>query len=87
MMLFDWITNPNDTHDDMWNAFIKEYHRNPKKIIQNLFETVTESEQRNSYGMGSKLNACINAFTPTGSFDHIIMSNDGGADTDTEEEN
>jgi hypothetical protein len=37
--------------------------------------------------MGSKLNACINAFTPTGSFDHIIMSNDGGADTDTEEEN
>lgn len=87
MMLFDWITNPNDTHDDMWNAFIKEYHRNPKKIIQSLFETVTESEQRNSYGMCSKLTACINAFTPTGSFEHIVMSNDDGTDTDTEEEN
>ena len=89
MMLFDWITSPNgETHNDMWNAFMKEYHLNSKTLIEKLFEKVSESQQRNSYGMGSKLTACINAFAQTGSFDHIISNDDDtSSDTETEDDN
>ena len=89
MMLFDWITSPiGETHDDMWDAFLKEYHLNSKILIKKLFEKVSESQQRNSYGMGSKLIACINAFTQTGSFDHIISNVvDDESASETEDDN
>ena len=89
MMLFDWITSPiGETHDDMWHAFMKEYHLNSKAFIKKLFEKVSGSQQRNSCGMGSKLLACINAFTPTGSFNHIISNvDDDESDTETDDDN
>jgi hypothetical protein len=95
MMLFDWITSPpGETHDDMWNAFMTPYHLNSKNFIEKLFENVSESQQRNSYGLASKLSACIEAFTNGGgSFEHMMANtsehnNDGGdADNLSEDDN
>jgi hypothetical protein len=90
MMLFDWITSPvGETRDEMWNSFMVPYHLNSKNFIEKLFENVSESQQRNSCGMASKFNACIDAFTNGGgSFEHIIANeHDGQGDSVSEDEN
>jgi len=91
MMLFDWINSPaGETHDDMWNAMMVPYHLNSKKFIEKLFEKVSDSQQRNSYGLAAKFTACKNAFTVGGgSFEHINANehDDDDADTVSEDEN
>ena len=90
LMLYGSINcRDGETHDDMWNAIMVPYHSNSKKFIEKLFEKVSESQLRNSYGLAAKFAACRTAFTSGGgSFDHINANeHDDAADTVSEDEN